>query len=154
MSEGIVTAKQINYHQDMYSHPSYQFQPQYPNTFGQPISLGAAQIPIQITIPPEVYNLAQSFLNYDMNLNQAAAAGSFVWMFMQALSAISNIQLVSGSGQFLVNLDHLQNYLDVVLKRELSYDEFQAMDSRCYNTLSLSCFCKRGWCICCGIFPR
>lgn len=58
----VVSADQINYEQKMFSHPSYRFEPQFPNTFGQDINLGASQTPSVINIPPEVFNLAQSFL--------------------------------------------------------------------------------------------
>ena len=58
----VVTADQINYHQKMFSHPSYRFTPQFSNTFEQPIVLGASQVPVTINIPPEVSNLGQSYL--------------------------------------------------------------------------------------------
>ena len=39
----VVTADQINYEQKMFSHPSYRFDPQFSNTFGQAIILGSSQ---------------------------------------------------------------------------------------------------------------
>ena len=64
----VVTADQINYQQKMFSHPNYRFEPQFANTFGQPIVLGASQTPVTINIPPEVINLSQSYLLYSVNL--------------------------------------------------------------------------------------
>src|SRR4051812_38704945 len=108
----VVTSDQINYQQKMFSHPSYRFEPQYPNTFGQSISLGASQTPVTINIPPEVFNLAQSMLLYTVTLPAGAA---YIWYALQALKEISHIQFYSGSNMWIVDLDNLQNYLDVVL---------------------------------------
>jgi len=58
----VVSSDQINYKQKLFSHPSYRFEPQYPNTFGQNIVLGASQVPIVINMPPEVFNLSESYL--------------------------------------------------------------------------------------------
>ena len=46
----VVTSDQINYQQKMFSHPSYKFEPQFPNTFGQTITLGTNQTPITINL--------------------------------------------------------------------------------------------------------
>lgn len=73
MSEGIVSAEQISYKQSMYSHPSYVHDPQFPNTFGQPINLNTSQNPITFNLPPEVLNLAQSYLMYTVTLPAAGA---------------------------------------------------------------------------------
>jgi len=82
----VVTSDQINYEQKMFSHPSYRFEPQFPNTFGQPINLGASQTPSVINLPPEVFNLAQSYLLYTVTLPAGAA---YIWYALQALKEIS-----------------------------------------------------------------
>lgn len=66
MSEEVVTASQIDYKQKMFSHPSYKYEPQFPNTFGQPITLGTSQTPVTINIPLEVFNLSDSILSYNI----------------------------------------------------------------------------------------
>lgn len=119
----VVTADQINYDQKMFSHPSYRFEPQFSNTFGQSIVLGTSQTPVTINIPPEVFNLSQSYLLYSVNI-PAGAAGSYIWYAQNALKEISHIQFYSGSNMWIVDLDNLQNYLDITLKKELSQDEF------------------------------
>lgn len=123
----IVTSDQINYENKMYSHPSYRFTPQFSNTFGQPIVLGASQTPVTINIPPEVYNMSQSYLLYSVNI-PAGAAGSYIWYAVNALKEISHIQWYSGSNMWIVDCDNLQNYLDIVLKKELSQDDFLSLD--------------------------
>jgi len=126
-SGAVVTASQIDYKQSMYSHPSYRFEPQFSNTFGQTISLGSSQTPVTINIPPEVFNLAQSYLLYSVNI-PAGAAGTYTWYAQQALKEVSHIQFYSGSNMWIVDLDNLQNYLDITLKKELSRDEFLTED--------------------------
>ena len=39
----VVTADQINYETKLFSHPSYKYEPQFPNTFGSPINLTTSQ---------------------------------------------------------------------------------------------------------------
>lgn len=119
----VVTADQINYEQKMFSHPSYRFEPQFSNTFGQAIVLGTSQTPVTINIPPEVFNLAQSYLLYSVNI-PAGTAPSYIWYAQNALKEISHIQFYAGSNMWIVDLDNLQNYLDITLKKELSQDEF------------------------------
>jgi len=125
---GVVTADQINYHQKMFSHPSYKFEPQFSNTFGQPIVLGASQTPSTINIPPEVFNLSQSYLLYSVNI-PANSLGSYTWYAAQALKEVSHIQFYSGSNMWIADIDNLQNYLDITLKKELEQDEFLSLDS-------------------------
>lgn len=60
----VVRSSQIDYKQKLFSHPSYVFEPQFPNTFGQAITLGTSQTPVTINIPPEVFNLSESYLMY------------------------------------------------------------------------------------------
>ncbi|HEV2601387.1 MAG TPA: hypothetical protein VGT41_03750, partial [Candidatus Babeliales bacterium] len=117
---------QINYHQKRFSHPSYRFEPQFSNTFGQPVVLGASQTPVTINIPPEVFNLSQSYLLYSVNLPTAGALITFG--MLQALKEISHIQYYSGSSMWIVDIDNLQNYLDILLKKELARDEFLSED--------------------------
>lgn len=120
----VVTSDQINYEQKMFSHPSYRFEPQFSNTFGQPIVLSSgSQIPVTINIPPEVFNLAQSYLLYSVNI-PANVYADYTWYAQNALKEISHIQFYAGSNMWIVDLDNLQNYLDIVLKKEQSLDEF------------------------------
>ncbi len=124
-SGSVITASQIDYKQSMYSHPTYRFEPQFPNTFGQTISLGASQTPSTINIPPEVFNLSQSMLLYSVTLPAGAA---FIWTALQAMKEISHIQFYSGSNMWIADIDNLQNYLDILIKKELEQDEFLSLD--------------------------
>ncbi|HRP37573.1 MAG TPA: hypothetical protein PLS50_07235, partial [Candidatus Dojkabacteria bacterium] len=126
MSE-VVTASQIDYKQNMFSHPSYKFEPQFPNTFGQSISLGTSQTPVTINIPPEVFNLPESILSYTVTLPDAGI-GNYIWYAQQMLSEISHIQFYSGSNQWIADVDNLQNYLDIVVKKETSLRDYSSLD--------------------------
>ena len=124
----IVSSDQISYQQKLYSHPSYVFDPLYPNTFGQAINLSTnSQVPVVIQIPTDVFNFSQSMLQYTVNL-PAGPAGTYTWYSLQALREISHIQIYGSNGQFLLDIDNLQNYLDITLKKELSQDEFLSLD--------------------------
>ena len=134
----IVSADAINYQQKMFSHPSYKFEPQFPNTFGQPINLTASRTPVTINLPPEVMNLSRSYLLYTVTLPTAGAT-QYTWTPQDTLSEISQIQFYAGSNMLMVDVDNLQNYLNIVLKKETSNDEFQTMDAinRLYPSNSL-----------------
>ena len=64
----VVSADQINYKQKVFSHPTYRFQPQFSNTFGQSVNLGSSQTPVTINVPPVVFNMSQSHLLYTVFL--------------------------------------------------------------------------------------
>ena len=99
----IVRSSQMDYKQSMYSHPSYRFEPQFPNTFGQSIVLGSSQTPVTINIPPEVFNLAQSYLDYTVYIPQGQPA-TWTWFSQNALKEISHIQFYSGSNMWTSKL--------------------------------------------------
>lgn len=121
----VVTADSINYEQKMYSHPSYRFEPQFPNTFGQTISLGSSQTPSTINIPPEVFNWYYSNLLYSVTLPTGAA---YLWVALQAMREISHIQFYSGSNMWIADIDNLQNYCDILIKKELAREDFLSLD--------------------------
>ena len=82
-SGAVVSADSINYEQKLFSHPSYRFEIQFPNTFGQAISLTTSQTPVTINIPPQVFNWSHSYLNYTVNL----PAGGLTYMDRSKCSA-------------------------------------------------------------------
>ena len=99
----------------MFSHPTYRFEPQFPNTFGQTIALGSSQTPSTINFPPEIFNLSQSTLLYSVTLPAGVA---FIWTALQALREISHIQFYTGSNMWIADIDNLQNYLDILIKKK------------------------------------
>lgn len=122
----VVTSDQLNYQQKLFSHPSYQLTPQFPNTFGQTISLGAGQSPVTINVPPEVFNLSESYLSFTVQLPLVAL--NYIWTFADTLSEIAHIQFYPGSNNYLVDIDNLQNYQKIVMKKECSIADFTSLD--------------------------
>ena len=55
-------------------------------------------------------------------------AGQYIWYAKQMLAEISHIQFYSGSNQWIADVDNLQNYMDIVVKKETSLDEFSTFD--------------------------
>lgn len=86
-----------------------------------------SQTPVTINIPPEVFNLSQTSLNYTVTLPTGGAL-NYIWYALQALKEISHIQFYAGNSMWIVDLDNLQNYLDILLKKELEQDEFLSLD--------------------------
>ena len=121
----VVSADQINYKQKVFSHPTYRFQPQFSNTFGQSVNLGSSQTPVTINVPPVVFNMSQSHLLYTVFL--PAVTGRYIWYARQALKEISHIQWYAGSNMYIVDVDNLQNYLDIIMQKELEAEEFMSL---------------------------
>jgi hypothetical protein len=135
----IVTADAMNFQQKMYSHPTYVYNPQYPNTFGQAIYITAGQTPSTINIPPEVIYLSKSYLVYQVVI-PAPTAGSYTWTYADTITEISHIQFYAGSNQWIADIDNLQNYIKIVAKKETSFNEFMTLDplNRLYASNSLA----------------
>ncbi len=123
----IATSDQINYKQRLFSHPQYALAPQFSNTFGQAVQLTTGQTPVTIIVPPECFNLSESHLQYTVNL--PANTTNFIWRCLQPLAEISHIQFYSGSNMWMVDIDNLQNYLSILLKREQSREDFLSNSS-------------------------
>ena len=56
------------------------------------------------------------------------AAVAFIWTALQALREISHIQFYSGSNMWIADIDNLQNYLDILIKKETEQDQFLSHD--------------------------
>src|SRR4051812_33031702 len=109
----IVTAKQIDYHQKVFSHPTYQFQTVYPNTFGTPIPLDASQNICTMVLPPEVFNLSESYLTFTQTLT-TPTAGNYIWTPEDVFSGCFNhIQFYPSNNQYIADIDNLTNYMKV-----------------------------------------
>ena len=119
---GVVSSDSISYSQSLFSHPIYKLVPAFPNNFGAPINLGTTQIPVVVNISPEV------MMNLTVNL-PAGAGATYTWYHQQALSCISHIQFYTSNQQWVVDLDQVQNYLDIVIKRELEATDFQSLET-------------------------
>lgn len=125
---GVVTSDQINYAQKLYSHATYRHEPQFSNTFGQTVNVNASQIPVTVNIPPVVFNWSESYLNYTVYI-PAGGANNYTWIAQQALKEISHIQFYAGSNMYIADIDNLQNYLDITIKKETELQDFMELSA-------------------------
>ncbi len=121
-----VWSDQLKYNQKIFANPNYRYEPQFPNTYGQTIALTTSQSPVVINLPPDVFNLAQSYLEYLVTLPLSDT--NYIWTFEDTLTEISHIQLYGSNNQWIADLDNLQNYIKIVTKRETSMNEFLTFD--------------------------
>jgi hypothetical protein len=89
--------------------------------------LNTSQTPVVINLPPNVFNLYQSYLDYLVNL-AAPGANYYLWNYEDTLCEISHIQLYESNNQWLCDLDNLQNYLKYTIKRDTSIQEYLTFD--------------------------
>jgi hypothetical protein len=129
-SSNIVTSDELNYDQKLFSHSQTKYNAQFPNTFGQAISLGASQTPVTINIGPNVFNMGEAILNYTVNIPAGAA---YVWYHRQALPGISHIQYYANNSMYILDLDNVANYCDIVIKKETSRQDFLSLDPNLNN---------------------
>src|SRR5580698_9155983 len=85
-----VTSKTLDYQQKYFRHSTYNYTPQFPNTYGQPIALGTSQNNSVIAIPPEVFNLSRSYLSFQLQL--PAVANNYIWVYADTIGCIAHIQ--------------------------------------------------------------
>ncbi|HRP37414.1 MAG TPA: hypothetical protein PLS50_06425, partial [Candidatus Dojkabacteria bacterium] len=124
----VISANAIDYKQVQLSHPEYQFQMVPPNTNGQEIILGSSRSPVQFTIPDNVFNWYTSNLSYNIKI-PAGGANQYIWYALQPLKEISQMEFYGANGgQWAVNIDNFQNYLDIILKKESSLEDFLTYD--------------------------
>lgn len=130
----VADAKQIDYSaQKLFRHPSYRYMPQFPNTFGQAISLGSSQIASTINLPPEVFNLSQSYLCFTLNL--PAVAGKYIWYYTDVIAPVGHIQHYCQTNQYIVDIDNANKYMKAI-KKDIPLKELMTMDP--INGLSIS----------------
>jgi len=135
----IVTSPSLDYKQKALRHGSLQYQQVFSNQYGSPINLNTSQTPVVFNLPTEVFNLSKSILQYKVNL-PTAGANQYIWTPQDALCEIAHIEFYGSNNQFIVNLDQLQNYSKVVIKRETPISVFLASDpmNRLYPSNALA----------------
>jgi hypothetical protein len=132
--ESIVSASTLDYDsQKMFRHPSYNYTQQFPNQYGQAIALTSSQISSQINLPPEVFNLSRSYLQFTVNL--PAVANNYIWVYADTIGAIAHIQHYCTNNQWIVDLDNANKFLKAT-KCNMSLTDMLTMDKS--NGLSVS----------------
>jgi hypothetical protein len=127
----IVVSENVEYRQKLFTTPSYKYNAQFSNTFGQPINLGVSSTPVTINLPPDVFNLGGAYLDYTVTLPAPATPpgeNRYIWIHSQFAREIGHLQYYGGNGQYIVDIDNLQNYLDITVKKETSLEDFLSLD--------------------------
>lgn len=125
----VVNAPSLDYSQKGFRCGFLQYQQQFPNTYGQPILLNTSQSQVTINLPPTVYNLAKSYLLYTVTLPVTTAA-AYIWTPQDVISEISHIQYYGqNTGQMMCDLDNLQNYSKIMMKRNTSFEDYLTNDA-------------------------
>jgi hypothetical protein len=126
----LITSSQIGYGQAGLENVSYKFVQVPPQNFGANISLNASQQPVTFNLPVDVWNFSESYLSFTINL--ALVANQYIWTREDVWSgAISHIQFYCDSTSTpIVDLDNLQNYCQIVLKKETALNDLQTMDAQ------------------------
>jgi len=132
-----VTSKTLDYEQKLFRHSTYNYVPQFPNTYGQTIALGTSQSFSVIQIPPEVFNLSRSYLVFTLNL--PAVANNYIWTYADVIGPIAHLQHYCSVNQWIVDLDNANKYLKAI-KSNMSMQELMTMDPSsgmsCSNSLA------------------
>ena len=130
-------AQQLDYKKIEASNPSYrmtkllplQSTPAAPNTL---ISTSGGTETI-IELPVVAMNLNKSILHFTLT-PPANGAGTYNWMYLDAMNCFQQVQLYNRTGTLLCDLQQPQNYTKVVWKADIPYDQFRNFDTFSNNT--------------------
>ena len=122
-------ASQIDYkHVEPSANPKYRFiRLPMNNLPGSSIQIGptTSQL-IEFKLPNTVYNLAQSYLSYQLNI--PGVAGVFNWSFEDCFDLATNAYFGSAGGLDLCNLNYVNRYTKIVRKMKTSVTDFLTRD--------------------------
>lgn len=130
VEQSTAIAKELDYKQVKFSHPSYQFSRILPLSGSRSLTLtGNGNQEVLFEIPTKAVNFSQSLLSWTTTVpSQSAASGRFSWIPMDTFGELSQIELYSRSGQFLCRVEDCHNYLRVIRPKETSLQEFLSND--------------------------
>lgn len=136
----ILSAPEIDYQQQTYSHPTYKFLQFYPNTYGQAITIGSALNQVTFNLPPnECINFAKSYLVWTDYISNRGAGALVYWIHNDTVSEINRMQLQPSNSTYLVDIDYFQNYFQLSSKCETNFGEFMCRDPYLENMTPCNC---------------
>lgn len=118
----------LDYSKYAYTHGSYQLTKIMQQTGGQTSSLTATGGQDSIfEIPAKVFNLARSNLSF--TLTPTAAGGtSYNWLYADGLTMIRQLQLYTRTGIYLVDINDVDRYTNMVMRRENKLEDVLTWD--------------------------
>lgn len=129
----IKVAPQQNYQKVVSAYPDYKYvKVPTVNPVGQNNTLinTSGGTDVRFDLPVLAYNLAQSSLQFTI---KTAASTHYSFLFMDALSPFSQIQLFTRGGAMLCDLQNVQNFTKVIWKSRISRKEYENMDTHSMN---------------------
>jgi len=136
MSEGSdsknsqVIAPSLDTKKHAFSHPTYRLLRKTP-TDSAPINIApTSDNETTFELPMgQVFNLSESYINLQYNI--PAEANYRHYLHNDTYAMISQIDIHDEQGVHLCELKHVNNYIKVVGKKEMSFQEFMTRDSSC-----------------------
>jgi hypothetical protein len=89
----IIASKEVTHNPSLniYKHSSYNLGIVNPSTFGADIALTSTHNPVTFTLPPEVFNIHRSILDFNLELPASAAYTGYMLMFGQFKNSSSMV---------------------------------------------------------------
>lgn len=127
MSEQKV-ATQLDYKQTSMIHPEYKFSKIYQQTGSQTVTVSTAGNAESVfEIPVQAMNLSKSVLSFTLTPAAAGGANTYNYTFMDCAAPISQIQLYTQGGTYIVDINKANDYTKVVWKPETKLQDFLDM---------------------------
>lgn len=121
-SEGeVIVSESLNQKSASLSHPNYRMLRLLPLQGIQTYTLNASRQQIQFEIPQEVFNLAQSYLQFTLTVG-AQGAGNMSKIYNDTIAPIASIRLQSRSGAVICDLDYANQAVRIL---DRVYQEIQ-----------------------------
>jgi hypothetical protein len=121
---------QVGYGQASMQGATYKFNECLANNNGLNIAMTTSEVPVIVNIDPEIWNNYESYLQFTLNI--AASVGNYIWtredVWSGCISHIQFYQNASTAGP--VDLEGIPNYLQIVLKKEVSLKDLLNLEER------------------------
>lgn len=130
----VIHSHQLNYKPVHEANPKYRFlRLPLNNVTGSSVIITATSTQLlEFKMPNSVYNLAQSFLGY--NVSVAAPTAGFNWIQEDSFEICSNAYFGNASGLDICNLTYASRYIKQARKIKTKFQDFCSSDSlgACY----------------------
>ena len=122
-------AKSLDYQKVAKSHPYYRYNKILPLSGSQTQTLSSSGgTEVVFEIPVCAFNLAQSYLQFNLNVGTIGTAGNSPWIYSDVLGAIRQIQLYTRNAIYLADIYNANNMTKVMCKPNISLKDFLTYD--------------------------
>jgi hypothetical protein len=125
-----VKTQELFINQYLSAHPDYRHEVAEPNNFGNNTFLTTGQQNLTIQIPDCVFNWHDTYLFFHLAI-VAGAAGQYIWLRRDCWSSIfQHIQHYVDTNDYIVDIDNIPKYMQIVSKAETSLEDFKHSEER------------------------